>query len=457
MVKEELIKFIDFSKLKRNYIENPVKNYKDFPDKDDIIYLYLELNLSLDEIGDFISYKNTGSFIHYYNLEKSKELKIECRARRNIEKYGVRNPSQLKEIKEKIKKNNLKKYGVESTNKLPEKIQARLNTCLEKYGRKANSSFGRRWKLPPKEEVYDLFINQKFTKRELAEFYNITEFKAQDIVNTYGLREERKRIKKEQEKQLIRKYNFDKNKALHFVKKYQINLDKLKRNYIENPLKTSRSNRYHLELPEKEDLEYLYCEKGFSQTELSQFFGFKMVGNWLHKFKIKQNKEQISNSKKGVILRKYGSIENFKKLEYQTKKQNNSFNRSNPEKRILQLLLEKFPDTISQYRSDVYPFNCDFYIPSKDLYIEYQGSWTHGGKPFDKNNPEDLKKLESWKEKSKEINFKGKPKHFYLVTIDVWTIKDPQKRKIAKENNLNYLEFFTEKEFLNWFNQQESK
>ena len=59
--------------------------------------------------------------------------------------------------------------------------------------------------------------------------------------------------------------------------------------------------------------------------------------------------------------------------------------------------------------------------------------WTHGPHPFDKNNINDLKLLEYWKSQNKD---------FYNVAINTWTIVDPNKRNIAKENKLNYVEFW---------------
>ena len=46
-------------------------------------------------------------------------------------------------------------------------------------------------------------------------------------------------------------------------------------------------------------------------------------------------------------------------------------------------------DIIRQYIDlQKYPFNCDFYIKSKDLFIEYQGHQTHGTKPYDELDPD---------------------------------------------------------------------
>ena len=46
-----------------------------------------------------------------------------------------------------------------------------------------------------------------------------------------------------------------------------------------------------------------------------------------------------------------------------------------------------------------YPYSCDFYIKSKDLFIEYQGHWTHGYEPFNENKEEHIKYLEKMQEK----------------------------------------------------------
>ena len=82
----------------------------------------------------------------------------------------------------------------------------------------------------------------------------------------------------------------------------------------------------------------------------------------------------------------------------------------------------------------MYPFSCAFYIPEFKLYIEIQGSWTHGRHPFNEYNQADLEKIKKWREKNT---------NFYTEAIYNWTIRDVNKRNVAKENKLNYLEVFT--------------
>ena len=50
------------------------------------------------------------------------------------------------------------------------------------------------------------------------------------------------------------------------------------------------------------------------------------------------------------------------------------------------------------------------------------------------NDPNDIKTLSMWKSKNSP---------YYLDAIKTWTIRDVNKRKIAKENKLNYLEIFS--------------
>ena len=97
---------------------------------------------------------------------------------------------------------------------------------------------------------------------------------------------------------------------------------------------------------------------------------------------------------------------------------------------------------LTQYKSEKYPFNCDFYIPERELYIEFQWTWTHGKHPFSESQ-EDLEILTKWKLKNTE---------YYNNAIEVWTKRDVLKRQTAIQNNLNWLEFFTFEDFSQWYN-----
>lgn len=123
---------------------------------------------------------------------------------------------------------------------------------------------------------------------------------------------------------------------------------------------------------------------------------------------------------------------------YNTMKEHNSFNSSKPEEELYLYIKEKFPEVKRQYKDkDRYPFYCDFYIPSKDLYIEYNGHQSHGSHPFDPTNDNDKIKLDEWIYKYDD------GKHpMYKAMISTWTKRDVEKRKIALKNKLNFKELW---------------
>lgn len=149
-------------------------------------------------------------------------------------------------------------------------------------------------------------------------------------------------------------------------------------------------------------------------------------------------------------IEEYSQTEEFQRRVYNTKTRNHSFNISKDEEDVFLLLSQKFKTIERQYKSKVYPFVCDFYIPIKDLYIECHFSQYHNGRPF-KHSIEDMKQVEKFKQKAKELNFKGQYKKQYSNILETWTKRDVAKLKCFKENKLNYKIFYSKQQFSNWF------
>lgn len=159
--------------------------------------------------------------------------------------------------------------------------------------------------------------------------------------------------------------------------------------------------------------------------------------------------------RKQTCLQKYGCANAMSVPEIQKKrnktliKQNVKYGTSNTEKEAFKKLKEIYPDILFHYTSKDYPWNCDFYVASEDLYIEYHGFYYHNGKPFEGTH-EDIYKVEKLKEKSEllhkkwnvDINIKIYPD----TILYVWTDLDVRKRNHCKEHNINYLEFYSLKE-----------
>lgn len=119
-----------------------------------------------------------------------------------------------------------------------------------------------------------------------------------------------------------------------------------------------------------------------------------------------------------------------------SKKDNNSYIKSDSEEKAFQYLSELFGDVKRQYKDIVrYPFNCDFYIPHLDFFIEININWTHGGQPFDNQNALHIAKLSEWERKAEVSDF-------FRNAIKVWTEYDIKKFRYAKEYNLNFVAIY---------------
>lgn len=118
----------------------------------------------------------------------------------------------------------------------------------------------------------------------------------------------------------------------------------------------------------------------------------------------------------------------------ETKRKNNSFHTSKSEDQYYEYLLSIYDkeDIIRQYRDNRYPFNCDFYIKSEDLFIECNYSWVHMNHPYNESDENDKKLLAEKYKKAENSNY-----HKYA--IKVWTESDVLKLKTFRENKLNFM------------------
>ena len=132
----------------------------------------------------------------------------------------------------------------------------------------------------------------------------------------------------------------------------------------------------------------------------------------------------------------------------QSKKKNNSFSTSGPEERLYNILCNEFDpgDIDRQHIDDKYPYACDFYIRSINLYIELNGFYVHGDHPFNPKSNEDLQELEYLKMQPATRTLKtGRiGKSYAAMKIYVWAIKDREKLDIALTNKLQYIAIYPE-------------
>ena len=154
-------------------------------------------------------------------------------------------------------------------------------------------------------------------------------------------------------------------------------------------------------------------------------------------------------------------VEKRQQKMYATKRKNGTFKSSKPEDESYRLLCEVFgeDDVERQHKDEKYPFLCDFYIKSIELYIECNYHWTHGSHAFDSNNSDDLKQVDFWRQRSNEKKAcnAGNTCNMYDNAIYVWTCLDVRKRKLASSNKLNYIAFWDISQLAEYLKQYEAK
>lgn len=128
-----------------------------------------------------------------------------------------------------------------------------------------------------------------------------------------------------------------------------------------------------------------------------------------------------------------------KNKKYETRKLS-GWNRSNSEDKFKETMNDLGIEYKYNYKSEKYPYKCDFYIPSKDLYIELNLFWTHGEHFYTKD---DNSTIELWKSYKND---------YYDAAIKIWTETDIAKRDCAIKNNLNYVVLWNDNQIEQFWN-----
>ena len=312
-----------------------------------------------------------------------------------LEKYGVDNYNKTKESKEKIKQTCLEKYGVEyfwQSDECKEKIK---QTCLEKYG-----------------------VDSPLKSKKIRNKGKQTCLKKYGVDNPAKLEENKEKVKQT----CLKKYGTISTTQCKEIR------DKIKQTCLE---------KYGVDNPAKLEEN----KEKVKQTCLKKYGGLAPICDPNIKNQIKQTcleKYGVDNYGKSlkhkINMSTIMSSDEMQEHRYNVMTKNHSFNTSKPEEELYLYIKEKFPSVKRQYKDKLrYPYNCDFYIPELDYFIELQGYYTHNTHPYNPNSISDQVLVERYKERYG-------PK---CQAITIWTLKDPEKRDCAKCNHLNFKEVWS--------------
>ena len=426
MSNQELIEYLtdnsgEYNKrINRKYLETHDLNilhilynvYDDLSEKTPVYEIYYRLKNNLKKrpvciiCGKPVKY-TSGHYAKFCSKEcqysdLGKKITKDIKIKSNLEKYGVEHTSQLKEVTDKrtksradhvdkiqqhVRESLYKKYGAYDVMHIPHILQKIKDTNLKKFGVEF-----------PLQQL----------KKENSEIYQKI---SQTCINKFGVDSP---LKNKEVREKIKQTN---------IQKYGVD-NLFKNDIIKEKIKQTNIQKYGVDYLFKSNI----IKEKIKQTNIQKYG----VDNPL---KNKEIREKI----KQTNIQKYGVDNPLKNKEIWKKSQDNRqiSSKSKLENNFLNYLKLKYEsdDIITQYKSKEYPYYCDFYIKSINLYIEIQGHWTHNDHPFDINNLNDQLIMDIWRTKSLSDKY-------YKNALNTWTIKDVEKRNTAIQNNLNYLEIF---------------
>lgn len=187
---------------------------------------------------------------------------------------------------------------------------------------------------------------------------------------------------------------------------------------------TSKSIRNYLikyNIPVRQGSEAVKLERSKWSKEKEEERSRKFIQTWL------DTPDELKQAYTSKRIKNINSPEAVAKAK-ETKLKNGTYKISQAENNFYKQLC-LFVDEADIVRGYIdnkrYPFNCDFYIKSKDLFIEYQGHQTHGYEPYDATNPEHWVYCD-------RLQASG-------YSTDTFTIRDPNKVATAKQHKINLL------------------
>lgn len=162
-----------------------------------------------------------------------------------------------------------------------------------------------------------------------------------------------------------------------------------------------------------------------------------------------------------TMIQKYGAPNSVQVKEIRDKilnvrAEHGNLSSSDHEKLLYSLLVERFGnhDVLCNHKDlERYPYFCDFYIRSRDLFIELNADRSHGTHWYNANSENDYARKEWMLRRAAEIDRNRKPsdkshKSRYWNYVHVWSELDVEKRQCAAKYALNYLVFWDSKKIM---------
>lgn len=375
-------RIVDAHKDIATYMQNRFSFTQDYKEVYYLLYHYLSERPKCPVCGKEVPFaKFNIGYRKYCSLEcqrseKGKQIKKTCQKQTCLDKYGVSSVLQLEEVKKKSEETSLRKYGCKRPSQSEIVKQHTCENNLKKYGSVTHMS---------SQEVKDKIKQtclQRYGVENVFQNKDIKEKALQTCLERYGTVnvQQNSEIRKKTQETCIERYGSVspllngevKEKTLcTLLQKYGV-YNAMQNEDVKLKAKQTCLERYGYESYSQTDEYKERCK----QTCMERY-------GVLNSFQLDICKERRSE----VLYNKYGVDYAFCNKDIQKRALEASLQSSSSKSKAEDTIYEELcciygeENIIRQYKSEVYPFHCDFYIQSDDLYIEYQGSWTHAVSP----------------------------------------------------------------------------
>lgn len=258
----------------------------------------------------------------------------------------------------------------------------------------------------PKDVIYRYYIIENHRFNETYEHFGITRTDIRTLLTKYKITKDFKLRAKNN------KYKRTHNDSILIGKKSAATQ---KKNWLNKPIEekelwSNRCREFQLNLPpEKKESKKKKYKEYWNNLSLEE-------------------KEKI-NKKRSDSCKESWKSDSLKEKQHKTyrKHKKGRFCRTILEQTIYECLIKVFPDLIYDSKIDErYPYYCDFYIPSLDLFIEINGHPSHGSYPYIEND-----------KRSMEESYK-----LYGDWLKTYTVRDVEKYNKAVDSKINYLRIY---------------
>lgn len=357
---------------------------KDMPSKEELYSKYIDDNMRKDELSSFygVSVSVIGRWLSFYGIKKDREKAQEAIKRSIIEKYGSKEALAAQSLK-KRKKTCIERYGVDNVSKRDD-VVAQIKESLSEHFSK-----------PSKEEFEKYYRLQNHSLEKCAEKFEVHSSTALRWAKEFNLFKSKEEIVECRKKTCLEKYGCEmpllndgvRDKSVATVRaKYGVDnvfsSDEIKKKIantnlmkygVESPMQNQNGrNRLKESLREKYGVEYagqVHADKKAvevlsSKKSLCEFIVSHFPD---HKPTIIEVSQALNCSETAVGHKINGwKIQDL--IGYST---------FLPEEEIKKFLEGLKVPFVEHDRSILSGKEIDFYIPSKNLGIEFNGSYWH--------------------------------------------------------------------------------